>query len=131
MRKTIAILLTAIAAVGTPATVSAQFNLGKAINGASKAVQALTLTDAQMAAYVKESVDWMDTHNPVPGEDDPYTIRLRKLTEGITDADGIPLNFKVYDVIDVNAFACPDGSVRVFSSLMDMMNDDELIGCKC
>ena len=128
MRKTIAILLTAIAAVGTPATVSAQFNLGKAINGASKAVQALTLTDAQMAAYVKESVDWMDTHNPVPGEDDPYTIRLRKLTEGITDADGIPLNFKVYDVIDVNAFACPDGSVRVFSSLMDMMNDDELIG---
>ncbi len=91
-------------------------------------MQAFTLTDAQMAAYVKESVDWMDKNNPVLPEDDPYTQRLRKLTEGITDADGIPLNFKVYNVIDVNAFACPDGSVRVFSSLMDIMDDDELMG---
>lgn len=81
-----------------------------------------------MAAYVKESVDWMDKNNPVLPADDPYTQRLTKLTEGITDADGIPLNFKVYNVIDVNAFACPDGSVRVFSSLMDLLNDDELLG---
>ncbi len=110
------------------APASAQFNLKKAIGGAAKAVQAFTLTDAQMAAYVKESVDWMDKNNPVLPEDDPYTQRLRKLTEGITDADGIPLNFKVYNVIDVNAFACPDGSVRVFSSLMDIMDDDELLG---
>lgn len=108
--------------------VSAQFNLSKAIGGAAKAAKALTLTNADMAAYVKESVDWMDTHNPVLPEDNPYTVRLRKLTEGVTEADGIPLNFKVYDVIDVNAFACPDGSVRVFSSLMDIMSDDELLG---
>lgn len=108
--------------------VSAQFNLSKAIGGAAKAAKALTLTDADMAAYVKESVDWMDSHNPVLPEDNPYTVRLRKLTEGVTEADGIPLNFKVYDVIDVNAFACPDGSVRVFSSLMDIMSDDELLG---
>lgn len=91
-------------------------------------MKALTLTDAQMAAYVKESVDWMDKHNPVLPENDPYTVRLRKLTAGITDADGIPLNFKVYNVVDVNAFACPDGSVRVFAALMDMMSDDELLG---
>ena len=70
----------------------------------------------------------MDEHNPVLPDDNPYTVRLKKLTEGVTDADGIPLNFKVYDVIDINAFACPDGSVRVFSSLMDIMNDDELMG---
>ena len=106
----------------------AQFNLKKAVGGAAKAVKAFTLTDQQMAEYVKESVDWMDKNNPVLPEDDPYTQRLHKLTEGITDADGIPLNFKVYNVIDVNAFACPDGSVRVFSSLMDLMNDDELLG---
>ena len=82
-----------------------------------------------MAEYVKESVDWMDEHNPVLPEDNPYVQRLRKLVpEGITDADGIPLNFKVYHVTDINAFACPDGSVRVFSSLMDIMNDDELLG---
>lgn len=81
-----------------------------------------------MAEYVKESVEWMDKNNPVSADDSPYTIRLKKLTENLNDADGIPLNFKVYEVIDVNAFACPDGSVRVFSSLMDIMNDDELLG---
>ncbi len=124
------LLKTLILAVGLASAMPAvaQFNLGKAISAGSKAVKAATLTDEQMAAYVKESVDWMDANNPVTPEDDPYTIRLRKLTEGLTKADGIPLNFKVYRVIDINAFACADGSVRVFSSLMDIMDDDELLG---
>lgn len=106
----------------------AQINLGKAVGGLGKAAKALTLTDDQMAPYVKESVDWMDKNNPVLPADNPYTIRLNNLVKGITQADGIPLNFKVYDVVDVNAFACPDGSVRVFTALMDMMTDDELMG---
>lgn len=112
----------------TPVESSAQFNLGKAFKAASQAAQAFTLTDEQMAAYVSQSVEWMDKNNPVLPEDDEYVIRLRRLTENIKEADGIPLNFKVYHVTDINAFACPDGSVRVFSSLMDIMNDDELMG---
>ncbi|MBD5189030.1 MAG: M48 family metallopeptidase [Bacteroidales bacterium] len=107
---------------------AAQFNLKKGVSALQKGAQALTLTDEQMAAYVKQSVEWMDKNNPVLPEDNPYVVRLRKLTANCKDADGIPLNFKVYDVIDVNAFACPDGSVRVFSSLMDIMSDDELMG---
>ncbi|MBD5312960.1 MAG: M48 family metallopeptidase [Bacteroides sp.] len=122
--RAFAIAVMLLPAVSAPA----QFNLGKAISAGTKAVKAATLTDKEMAAYVKESVDWMDKNNPVAADDDPYTIRLMKLTEGLNDADGIPLNFKVYKVVDVNAFACADGSVRVFSSLMDIMNDDELLG---
>ncbi len=105
-----------------------QLNLKRALGGAAKAVEAVTLSDKQMAEYVSEYVEWMDENNPVTPEDNEYTIRLRKLTEGITEVDGIPLNFEVYHVIDVNAFACPDGSIRVFSSLMDIMSDDELMG---
>ena len=127
MKLNFKLFLLLVVLVGA-APASAQFNLKKAISGGAKAVKALTLTDAQIAAYVKESVDWMDKHNPVLPEDDPYTVRLRKLTAGITEADGIPLNFKVYNVVDVNAFACPDGSVRVFAALMDKMTDDELLG---
>lgn len=107
---------------------SSQFNMERAMGGAVKAVQAFTITDAQMAEYVRQSVEQMDRSNPVLPANSPYTIRLNNLTKGITDADGIPLNFKVYGVKDINAFACPDGSVRVFSSLMDIMNDDELMG---
>lgn len=121
-----AICLTALLAFSGSAF--AQFNIKKGVSSITKAAQAFTLTDQQMAAYVKESVDWMDKNNPVLGPESPYTQRLNKLVEGITDADGIPLNFKVYDVIDINAFACPDGSVRVFSSLMDIMDDDQLMG---
>lgn len=106
----------------------AQFNLKKAISGVAKTAQAVTLTDEQMAEYVKEYIDWMDEHNQVCADDNDYTVRLKKLTEGLTDADGIPLNFKVYYVTDVNAFACADGSIRVFSSLMDIMSDEELLG---
>ena len=37
------------------------------------------------------------------------------------------LNYAVYDDKNVvNAFASGDGSVRVYSGLMDMMDDDEL-----
>ena len=106
----------------------AQFNLKKAVSGAAKAVKAVTLTDEQMTEYVKEYIDWMDKNNPVCDANSPYTQRLNKLTQGLGDADGIPLNFKVYHVTDVNAFACADGSVRVFSSLMDIMTDEELLG---
>ncbi|MDY6205786.1 MAG: M48 family metallopeptidase [Prevotella sp.] len=109
-----------------PAT--AQINIKKAAGGLVKAAKAVTLTDEDMANYVKEYIDWMDKNNQVCPDDNPYTIRLNKLTQGLTDVEGIPLNFKVYYVIDVNAFACPDGSVRVFSSLMDIMTDDELLG---
>ena len=120
------ILLLVCAVVTVPSM--AQFNLKKAISGATKVVSAATLTDEQMTEYVAEYIDWMDKHNQVCADDNEYTIRLKKLTEGLTDADGIPLNFKVYYVIDVNAFACADGSVRVFSSLMDIMTDEELLG---
>ena len=106
----------------------AQFNIGKAAEGATKVLTAATLTDADMAKYVKEYVAWMDEHNHVCDARSPYTKRLNRLTQGLKDIEGIPLNFKVYYVTDVNAFACPDGSVRVFSSLMDAMTDEELLG---
>lgn len=120
--------MAAAAMLLSPADASAQFNIGKAVNAGSKLLKAASLSDEQMAAYAKESVDWMDTHNKVSDPDSEYTKRLNRLTAGLKEADGIPLNFKVYEVIDVNAFACPDGSVRVFSSLMDIMSDDELLG---
>lgn len=61
-------------------------------------------------------------------ETSPYVIRLRTLTQGLTDVEGTPLNFKVYEATEVNAFACADGSVRVYSALMDAMDDNELLG---
>ena len=52
------------------------------------------------------------------------------MTENIS-VDGLKLNFKVYLTKDVNAFACGDGSVRVYSALMDTMSDSELRAIIC
>lgn len=97
----------------------------KITNAVGDVATAITISDADIARISGEAVDWMDKHNPIDTAE--YDARLKRLTDGITEVDGMPLNFKVYYVIDVNAFACGDGSIRVFSSLMDIMDDDELM----
>lgn len=106
----------------------AKINLGKLASGASKAVSAATLSDDQIKAYVHEYIVYSDANNKVAPENSDYSIRLAKLTEGLNEVDGTPLNFKVYMTDEINAFACADGSVRVYSGLLDLMSDDEVLG---
>ena len=107
---------------------NAQTNWGRAISGAVKAGQAMTITDEDLAKVVRQQVIAMDRQNKVCGKNSKYTKRLKQLTKNMKDADDIKLNFKVYQTTDLNAFACPDGSVRVFSALMDILDDNELLG---
>ena len=104
-----------------------KINTSKLLSAGKDVAQAITLSDKDIADLSREAVAWMDENNPVAPDSSEYVQRLKRLTEGITDADGLPLNFKVYLVTDVNAFACGDGSIRVFSSLMDLMDDDQLM----
>jgi metalloprotease len=114
--------------IGAAHFVDAQkINLGKAAEVVSAGAKGLTFTNADAIKLSKESVDYMDKNNPVAGAKDPYTIRLNRLFGKHKSQDGLNLNYKVYKVKDINAFACADGSVRVFSSLMDIMTDDELL----
>lgn len=106
---------------------NAQISLGKATKIAEKGVKALTFSNEDAKRLSKEAVDWMDNNNPVAVASDPYTQRLERVFGKHKNEDGLPLNYKVYKVIDINAFACADGSVRVFSSLMDILTDDELL----
>lgn len=110
------------------APIYSQTDWGRVITGAMKAGQAYMLNDEDLAEMVQEEVAEMDRQNKICGEGSKYTKRLQNLTKGMKDANGIKLNFKVYQTTDLNAFACPDGSVRVFSALMDALSDDELLG---
>ncbi|MCH5241688.1 MAG: M48 family metallopeptidase [Muribaculaceae bacterium] len=106
----------------------AKIQLDKIISGATKAYSAFTLSDEDIKNYVHEYVVYSDANNKIAPDNSEYTLRLIKLTDGLKEVDGQPLNFKVYITNEVNAFACADGSVRVYSSLMDLMNDDEVLG---
>lgn len=109
-------------------TVNAQINFGeKALGAVQKGVTGLTFTDAQAAQLSKEAVTKMDAEHVIAGPTDPYTIRLNKIFGKYTNAYGLALNYKVYVLKEVNAFATADGSVRVYTGLMDVMDDNELL----
>ena len=107
---------------------SETFDASRALQGGMIAAQALSLTDEQVQAYVHEYITQLDAQSKVLPETNAYTKRLRTLTKGLTAVDGIPLNFKVFQEDQVNAFACADGSVRVYTGIMDVMSDNELLG---
>lgn len=114
--------------IGLTGCSTSNLNMDALMSGASKAVQAFSLTDGQIQNYVREYVVYSDQQNKVAPANNAYSQRLARLTKGINSVDGVPLNFKVYLTNDVNAFACADGSVRVYSGLMDRMTDDEVLG---
>lgn len=126
MKKSIIALFAAAALVLT--SCSGQFNALRAVQGGTYALQALTLSDAQVQEYVHQYITQLDAQSTVMPENSAYTKRLKNLTSGITQVDGTPLNFKVYKESEVNAFACADGSVRVYTGIMDAMTDNELLG---
>ena len=107
---------------------NAQINFGeKALGAVQKGVAGFTFSDADAAVLSKTAVDKMDAENVVAGPTDPYTIRLNRVFGKYTKGEGYTLNYKVYKVKEVNAFATADGSVRVYSGLMDIMDDNELL----
>lgn len=108
--------------------IEAKINLSKLFSGVTKIFSATTISDNDIKAYVHEYVLYSDSINTIASPKSEYSIRLNKLTEGLNEVEGTPLNFKVYRTKEVNAFACADGSVRVYSGLMDLMNDDEVLG---
>jgi len=107
---------------------SAQINLGdKAMGALQKGVTSFTLSNADAAALSKEAVRKLDSANQIAGPTDGYTLRLNRIFGKHTSGEGFTLNYKVYKLKEVNAFATADGSVRVYSGLMDIMDDNELL----
>lgn len=126
MKKSLIIIATV--AFGGFSQTNAQINLGeKALGALQKGVTGFTFSDEDAANISKEAVVKMDKENPIAGPKDAYSIRLNKLFSKHKAEGGLTLNYKVYKVKEVNAFATADGSVRVFSGLMDIMDDNELL----
>jgi len=96
------------------------------VAAAQNVVKAATLSDEDMAKLSLQSVASMDEQNPVVPDGDPLAQRFHKIVKGLESEDGLELNFKLYNVSDANAFATPDGSIRVMAGLLIIMTDDEV-----
>jgi putative metalloprotease len=127
MRKKFIVLGVLFATLGFT-QMNAQINLGdKAMGALQKGVTSFTLSNADAAALSKEAVRKLDSTNEVAGPNDGYALRLNRVFGKYTSGEGYTLNYKVYKLKEVNAFATADGSVRVYSGLMDIMDDNELL----
>lgn len=102
------------------------FDLGKALGAAQGAAGALRLSDDEVRENGRRIAQQMDAQAPVAPAGSPYARRLAALTERCREDGGLALNYKVYLTREVNAFALPDGSIRFFAGLMDLMSDDEV-----
>lgn len=127
MKKSfLALLLSAVMLSGCGLLGSTgSFDAASLATAAGTAMTALTISDDQIAQLCSQSVAYMDSVNKV--DKGAYDARLRKLMANVKSIDGIPVNLKVYRTDEINAFACGDGSIRVYSGLMDVMDDAELM----
>ena len=111
--------------IGGSSTSSSSANKVGAVTDALKAI---TVSDDEVKSASLQMRTAEDKKARVATGNNKYARRLARLTKNYIHEDGLTLNFKVYITRQINANATPDGSVRVYSGLMDMMNDQELLG---
>ncbi len=89
--------------------------------------QATTLDESQVIQASAAAASEMDKQNKVAPANSTYAKRLANMAKGQSEINGTKLNYKVYMSDQINAFAMADGTVRVYSGLMDVMPDDQVL----
>lgn len=132
-RMGVGVLMLMLAASPTQANFLDKLNKidRNAIGAAGDLFKSATLTEAQMVDISKKSARELDDLNPVSseqkGDGKKFGERLDRLFSKHKNEDGLDLNYKAYVVKDFNAFAMPDGSIRVFAGLMKELTDEEIL----
>jgi putative metalloprotease len=125
-RQAVATLPGLVVLASYPNLANAGIDFGSAIGAATDAAKAATLSDDDVRKYAAQMAIYSDKQSKIAAPGTPYATRLAGLTNGLTEDAGLKLNFKCYMTREVNAFAMADGTIRLYSGLMDMMTDDEL-----
>lgn len=133
------ILATLILVAASLAPAQAQFkNLGKILEKTvDKTVDAVTkkatdmATDAALEVGANKAsapiVKFMDSNNKVSADDSEYTTRLKEvLGENFRDVENKPLDIQVYETNEANVVTFNNGSIRIYSGMMDLLSDEEL-----
>lgn len=90
------------------------------------AVKAITLSDKDVQEIAVQSARYSDTKHALAATDSAYSKRLRRLVGRHYRDGNLNFNYGVYISPEVNAFAMADGTIRIYSGLMDLLNDGEL-----
>lgn len=119
----------AILALGIAATLTGCQNMDSngLLSSGAEAFQAYSLSDEQVNALSDKACKEMDAKATIAPASSEYSKRLTHIAAALGDnINGQPVNYKVYQAKEVNAFAMANGCIRVYSGLMDLMNDNEV-----
>jgi len=124
MKKYIVVLISAVAGLTAGC---ANTDVGGMVGAGGAFFKAATLSDADVKTLSVQACDDADKKNKLAPANSKYSQRLGKIMAGLKNND-VPVEARVYLANEVNAWAMANGCVRVYSGLMDMMNDDEVRG---
>ncbi|WP_236198678.1 M48 family metalloprotease [Pseudomonas pseudonitroreducens] len=117
--------------IGASAALSGcqNMNTDSLVQSGMMAMKAATLSDAEIKQVADEACAKQDAEAQIAPASNPYVQRLDKIAAALGNPlAGTAVNYKVYLTDDINAFAMANGCVRVYSGLMDLMNDNEVEG---
>jgi len=114
----------------TSCTTNGEFDTQKALAVGTSVgmgvLQASMLDENEVKHMASMSAKELDGKSKIASASNAYTKRLNTITQPLQSYDGLQLNFKVYLSSEINAFAMADGTVRVYSGLLDAMPDDQV-----
>ncbi|MBY0445440.1 MAG: M48 family metalloprotease [Burkholderiales bacterium] len=111
------------------APAASAFDIGGLIKAGSQAFQAATLSDSDVKSLANQACVQSDSESKIAPAKNKYSKRMDAIAKKLgTDLNGQAVNYKVYLTSEVNAWAMANGCIRVYSGLMDLMTDDEVIG---
>ena len=117
------LLLAAILAMTTSCE---DTDMGMVAGAGVDIIKAVTLSDEKVVMLAKQSAAFVDNKAKIAPAGSTYAVRLQRLVKDHSSEGEHRFNYKVYMQPEVNAFAMADGTIRINSGLMDMMDDGEL-----
>lgn len=96
------------------------------LNAARDIVGAATVSEKEIVGAARRAVQQKDGGLRIAGEGSPHAARLQSVAAAHTGEDGLALNFRAYQSSTPLAFGTADGSIRVTTGIMDLLDDDEL-----
>ena len=101
-----------VLALGIAATLTGCQNMDSngLLSSGAEAFQAYSLSDAQVKTLSDQACKEMDAKAKIAPASSEYSQRLSKIATALGDnINGQPVNYKVYETKDVNAFAMANG----------------------
>ncbi len=103
-------------------------NIGKSVGGAVASAAGDMASDVAASKVSDKVVAFMDSNNKLLDASSDYTKRLANLVSAnLITVDGLSFTYAVYDSGEANILACANGAIRVYSGMMDLLTDDELV----